>query len=64
MHIGLAIFNELDEYDLGSPHIKRRLLRVRESTENEAYKFNLGGSKDFIVYKCKLYEESKGGESK
>ena len=60
MHIGLAIFNELDEYNLGSPHIKRRLLRVRESTENEAYTFKLGGSKDFIIYKCKLYEEPKG----
>ena len=55
MHKGLAIFNELDEYNLGSPHIKRRLMRIRESTENEAYDIKTYGKKNFIIHKCKLY---------
>ena len=55
MHIGLAIFNELDEYNLGSEHIKKRLLRIRESTEKAAYDIPTNGEKNFIIYKCKFY---------
>ncbi len=55
MHIGLAIFNELDEYNLGSETIKRRLLRIRISTEKEAYNIKTKGETNFIIYKCKLY---------
>ena len=58
MHIGLAIFSELDEYSLGSEYIKRRLMRVRISTENDAYKIKTKGKrKNFIIYKCKLFTE-------
>lgn len=38
MHEGLAVFNEMDEYDLGTEDMKRRLKRIRESTQEEAYK--------------------------
>ena len=34
----LAIFNEIDEHDLGNDDVKRRLLRVRESTHDIIYK--------------------------
>ncbi len=59
MHVGLAVFSELDEYDLGSNYIRRRLLRVRKSTENEAYNFKLDGGKTFIIYKGEIYSLEK-----
>lgn len=55
MHTGLAIFNEMDEFNLGNDSMKRRLMRIRKSTEAEAYKFKEEGLKDFIYYGGKTY---------
>ena len=57
MHEGLSIFDEIDNYpELANDDMKRRLMRIRESTESESYKLvSKGGMKDFILYKGKLY---------
>ena len=56
MHKALAVFNEMDEYGLGSSYQKRRLLRIRETTESKAYEFKGEGLKDFIIYKGKVWK--------
>jgi len=55
MHKGLAIFNEMDEYNFGNETMKRRLLRLRKSTESESYKFKQSGVTNFICYKGEIY---------
>lgn len=55
MHKGLAIFNEMDNYNFGDETMKRRLLRLRKSTESESYKFKQSGETDFICYKGEIY---------
>jgi len=55
MHKGLAVFNEMDEYDFGNEDMKRRLLRLRKFSENESYKFKQLGKIDFICYKGEIY---------
>ena len=61
MHEGLAIFNEMDEYDLGTGDMKRRLKRIRESTQDESYKLKTGDGeeedsvKDFICYRGEIF---------
>ncbi len=56
MHKALAIFDEMDNYSLGTEPMKRRLLRIRKSTESKSYEFGEGeGIKDFILYKGKVY---------
>ncbi len=37
MFKALAVFDEMDNYDLGTPAMKRRLKRVRESTHKISY---------------------------
>ena len=57
MHVALAIFDEIDNYSLGNEYINKRLKRVRESTQEEAYKLGENdGVKNFIIYKGKIYK--------
>ena len=57
MHVALAIFDEIDNYSLDNEYINKRLKRVRESTQEEAYKLGeSNGVKDFIIYKGKTYK--------
>jgi len=56
MHMGLAVFDELDNYpDIGTLEMRRRLKRIRETTDEESYKLHEEGLKDFIIFKNKLY---------
>ena len=57
MHKALAVFDEMDNYSLGTENMRRRLLRIREATHEEAYKIDFidNGIKDFIIFKGKLY---------
>lgn len=61
MHKALAVFDEMDNYNFGTDVMKRRLLRIRTSTEAESY--NLGeqeGIKDFILYKGNVWRIQNG----
>lgn len=56
MHCGLAIFDEMDTFNFGTEDMKRRLMRIRQNTEAESYKFKINtGVKDFIIFKGKVY---------
>lgn len=55
MHKGLAVFDEMDNYDIGTSDMKRRLMRLRESTHEESYKFKDDGLRNFILYKGRTY---------
>lgn len=56
MHVGLTVFDEMDEHDLGTDEMKKKLMKIRESTHEESYKFKLKGIKDFIYYKGRIYK--------
>ena len=56
MHEALTIFDEMDNYNLGDTDMKRRLMRIRKSTQDIAYQFGeKEGIKDFILYGGKIY---------
>ena len=58
MHEALAIFDEMDNYNIGKVDMKRRLMRIRKSTQDIPYKIKFGekkGIKNFILYKGKVY---------
>ncbi len=56
MHEALAIFDEMDNYNLGNIDMKRRLIRIRKSTQDISYQFDEKGIKDFILYRGKTYK--------
>lgn len=57
MHEALAIFDEMDNYNLGDADMKRRLMRIRKSTQDIVYQFGgKEGIKDFILYRGKTYK--------
>lgn len=56
MHEALAIFDEMDNYNLGDADMKRRLMRIRKSTQDIAYKFEGDEIKDFILYRGKVFK--------
>ncbi len=39
MFRALTIFDEMDQHDLGTDAMKRRLMRVRKKTQKESYQF-------------------------
>lgn len=58
MHKALAVFDELDSHpELAKDGMLQRLKRVRESTHEDAYKFEGNEEKDFIIYKGVVYKK-------
>ncbi len=55
MHEGLAIFDEMDNYSLGTSSMKIRLLRIRNSTESKSYEFGKGGKESFIYFEGQMF---------
>ena len=58
MHEALAVFDEMDNYNLGTEDMKKRLLRVRKSTESASYEIvEESEVKNFIIYKGEIYKK-------
>lgn len=57
MHVGLAVFDEMDNYPLlGNNVMRARLKRIREHTHMESHLIKNDESlKDFILYKGEVY---------
>lgn len=58
MHIGLAVFDEMDIHpELGTEYMRILLKKTRENTHDESYKFEGDGVEDFIIFRGVVYME-------
>lgn len=65
IHSALAVFDEMDQYDLGTYDMKRRLLRIRHATQNQPYEIKTKSNvKNFIIYRGKAYLPENHQETK
>ncbi|MFB6246053.1 MAG: hypothetical protein ABEI74_00465 [Candidatus Pacearchaeota archaeon] len=51
----LAVFTEMDNYNLGTEDMQKQLLRLKKRSHEEIYKYHGEGSKNFIIYKGEIF---------